>query len=1140
MISNDADAALASTRGFWGSPTFHRSSRKSSASAVDFAFDPFAEEDGFIPGKGRKRPRYSLQRTEWRVVDEPDSPEEREEREEPMDWEKALDAEVDIESETENPADVEPAKDASIPDTVPETAPETAPVTVPDTSDKVTQINVEDPFQDEPSVFVKPSLDLAGGLFGRRTPQNFDAGPATSVSQSPFGNLFNRPTDTPQLRPIPSPGLPIPSPLISNSSNHQEYFAPFHTAPPAHDVHHASTSDSNSPVQELDSLVEGPPEPALPGLPQLMEHSETVEDEGGLPYPPPPLDSHQSPNSLLSNPLVGEVGQLPTVDLDQPDSHAVMNGSTIMETNTGMQISEEFHLAVSTENTDEQVLEETEVVTPEADYEYHVPSILEAGGEEVEDSQGTCPHSALPETEFDEAESGEDVLDETADQDEAQSLHEVADVYPGTQSGSDSDSQSDVEGEARYDEDAEGEYYSEEEFSEEEEMGPVYEDGIDEYPSEDDDNEVHGLPPSQPEIIVLDSDSEDENASEQPAATFPHHARQRSVSSEVSQSSAEDDREDWPDVEDDADHRVLEDQESVDYESEDEYEHPHPDQDDRVHDSDMEDESSVDVSVRDDHNEEHFTRDLSVNEALDGEENLEPPAESDKEAEPQDMDPFIDVEAYEDQPDEDQPDSAEAAPSPAEGPSPHDLAEKQVQSPLDDEERTSGGTLSAFITLDGTHDRPDLSKTIGEDHQTPLEESTYAIEEESSEKPEIFIVPDDEIDEQHINKGLSFEVPAFDTTDQQLPTPDPTQEVSSGYKPGRDNDQPAELLVTDEQAPPEALDISLPHVSEEFIASAPAELRVAGEQASPVGQDTPLPPVLEEEPITSEQQDAANGVGVVLPTTELLEDRQQDGEEIAALELTGKAPETPTVVISKPPVPDRDAHGLRSKLSYFAPLATLADHYNALVDTISVVYEFSPVAKATSGSRDYFMTVYLTDPSMAGTTLQAQIFRRYKSAMPSIAEGQAILLRDFKVQSHNHSMTLVSVESSSWAVFDGSSPDAKMTGPPVEYGSEEQAFAAGLRRWYSEAGASLVADSQLQASVARDSRSMTPSSVAASEAGSLDGTPSSARGSRRSRRSRRRVTIHELRDGTRYTEVGSPSGQHGIHELRDGTVYANE
>jgi hypothetical protein len=291
-----------------------------------------------------------------------------------------------------------------------------------------------------------------------------------------------------------------------------------------------------------------------------------------------------------------------------------------------------------------------------------------------------------------------------------------------------------------------------------------------------------------------------------------------------------------------------------------------------------------------------------------------------------------------------------------------------------------------------------------------------------------------------------------------------------------------------------------------------------------------------------EHQDGRDDADVAVPTTEHV---GVDGNRPKTLDHD-KALATPKVVVTKHPVPDRHAHGLRSKLSYFAPLATLIDHYNVLVDTISVVHEATPIAKGSSGSRDYFMTVQLTDPSMAGTTLQAQIFRRTKSAMPSLAEGSAILLRDFKVRSYDHSIMLVSVESSSWAVFDGSAPEAQMSGPPVEYGSEERAYASGLRRWYTQVGASLVADSQLQASIERDSmdRGVTPSDMAISDAGSLDsGTRgdslSSSRGLRRSRRSNRRVTIHELRDGTRYTEVGSPGSRESIHELRDGTVYAD-
>ncbi|KAJ5381459.1 uncharacterized protein N7496_003887 [Penicillium cataractarum] len=1098
LISNDSDTVLAPTRESWGSPAFHKSSRRSSGSAVDFAFDPFTEEDGFVPGKGRKRPRYSLQRTEWRVVDEPESPEEREE---PMDWEKALEDEIDAESDTEKSADIEPAEDAS----------------VPVTSDTVNQANVEDPFQDESAVFVKPSLDLAGGLFGRRAPQTVDSGPTTSAPQSPFGNLFRRPTDTPQLRPIPSPGLPIPSPLISNQGNQQEYFAPFHIAPSAHDVDHASTSDPNTAVQELDSLAQAAQETEFHEMPDPTEQPQAVHDDETLGHPPPLSNSHQALDSVLGGSPVGAADQLLTVDLDQFHSHTAVNESNLIGTDTRVEIVEELHMTISTEQFDAQPLNEAKDEALQDDFEAHGTPDLEVGEQEVEGSQGTSPPLVPMEMPLDEAEPDEDMAEDTADEDEDQGLSELAGDDALTQNGSVSANQSDAEDEVRYEEDAEGEYYSENElYDEEEAIESWYEDESHADESEDEDNEAAGRSPAQPEIIVLDSDSEDESASAQPTATSPHHARQQSVSSEAPQSSAEDEREDWSVVEDDSDHIVLEDQDSGDYESENEYEGERhnrvDDKDDRVHDSDMEDdEPSADDLAQDDYSEERSSRDGSVEEEPDGEEHLQPITETEDAAVVEGkLETFTEVEVHEVQPGQgiDMSISAEEPP-------PHDPAGEQRHPTTHDEERPSGRKLKAFMTVDGAHDWPEVTKTPEENHETPFADGTPGIEKEK----EISDTQEDTLEsdvpaEQHPNKGLSFDASAFDPTEQQLPTPDPTQEVLPGDKSAPNNEQEEELAVAGELASPGDLDISL--------ATAPEELIAPG------------------------QQNDANNADVVLPTTELTDDRQQDDEQdIAAPELTVEAPKTPVVVISKPPVPDRDAHGLRSKLSYFAPLATLADHYNALVDTISVVYEASPVAKATSGSKEYSMTIFLTDPSMAGTTLEAKIFRRYKSAMPSVAEGQAILLRDFKVQSHNHSMTLVSLESSSWAVFDGSGPEAKMTGPPVEYGSEELAFASGLRRWYSEAGAGMVADSQLQASIKRDSRSFTPSSVAASDAGSLDETPSardspSARGSRRSRRSHRRVTIHELRDGTRYTEVGSPSGQHGIHELRDGTVYANE
>ncbi|KAE8401415.1 hypothetical protein BDV37DRAFT_254985 [Aspergillus pseudonomiae] len=245
---------------------------------------------------------------------------------------------------------------------------------------------------------------------------------------------------------------------------------------------------------------------------------------------------------------------------------------------------------------------------------------------------------------------------------------------------------------------------------------------------------------------------------------------------------------------------------------------------------------------------------------------------------------------------------------------------------------------------------------------------------------------------------------------------------------------------------------------------------------------------------------------------------------------------------------DRHYPGLHSRLSYFAPLATLVDHYNALVDTISVVSEVQPVFRAASGKKDFILTLQLTDQSMAGATLYAQISRPSKVALPLVEEGNVVLLRNFRVKRFSRSIIIASVDTSAWAVLKGLDDKALAHDPPVEYGSEEQACATDLRQWYQEAGMAMVADNQLQASINRESREGTPTSSAAlSDSGSIDSTPRdmrgessfSSRGSRRGKRSHRRITIHELRDGRRYTEVGSPSGKESIHELRDGTVYAN-
>ncbi|PYH42704.1 uncharacterized protein BP01DRAFT_302624 [Aspergillus saccharolyticus JOP 1030-1] len=148
---------------------------------------------------------------------------------------------------------------------------------------------------------------------------------------------------------------------------------------------------------------------------------------------------------------------------------------------------------------------------------------------------------------------------------------------------------------------------------------------------------------------------------------------------------------------------------------------------------------------------------------------------------------------------------------------------------------------------------------------------------------------------------------------------------------------------------------------------------------------------------------------------------------------------------------------------------------------------------------------------------------------------------------------LASVDTSAWVVFSATAAEAQIAGPPVEYGAEEQTYATDLRQWFQETGMAMVADHQLQTSIERESRGTTPPSDAGSvhSEATGDGEPREASGSvstaannprggsSRRRKSHRRITIHELRDGRRYAEVGSPTSRDSIHELRDGTVYAN-
>ena len=211
--------------------------------------------------------------------------------------------------------------------------------------------------------------------------------------------------------------------------------------------------------------------------------------------------------------------------------------------------------------------------------------------------------------------------------------------------------------------------------------------------------------------------------------------------------------------------------------------------------------------------------------------------------------------------------------------------------------------------------------------------------------------------------------------------------------------------------------------------------------------------------------------------------------------------------------------GFRTASSYYPSLPSLSQHYGTSTDVFGIVVAGTKPVKAKVGRRDYHETAYLSDPQSvidrnAFPSTAAQIFRPYLRSLPAVQPGDAILLRDFKVQSSNKKPSLVSTASSAWAVFR-KNEEVQMRGPPVELGPEERGFAKGIQHWWT--------------SLSPDAKAKIEESIPSekdSQEGRFRHSPSGQNGSKRR---------HGLRSGKRYPE-GSVENS-GLHELRDGTKY---
>ncbi|KAI9822620.1 MAG: hypothetical protein M1827_000339 [Pycnora praestabilis] len=143
--------------------------------------------------------------------------------------------------------------------------------------------------------------------------------------------------------------------------------------------------------------------------------------------------------------------------------------------------------------------------------------------------------------------------------------------------------------------------------------------------------------------------------------------------------------------------------------------------------------------------------------------------------------------------------------------------------------------------------------------------------------------------------------------------------------------------------------------------------------------------------------------------------------------------------------------GLRTPLSYFAPLSTLDSHFASPTDVLAVVTSYTDAERSKSGPRDYYMTMYITDPSSSPAVASVQLFRPFKEALPISETGDAVLLRNFKVVSRKRKLGLLSTGSSAWAIF-AKGKQVQIHGPPLEFGAEERGFAKGLLEWWGSLG----------------------------------------------------------------------------------------
>ncbi|KAI4261035.1 MAG: hypothetical protein L6R42_003758, partial [Xanthoria sp. 1 TBL-2021] len=272
----------------------------------------------------------------------------------------------------------------------------------------------------------------------------------------------------------------------------------------------------------------------------------------------------------------------------------------------------------------------------------------------------------------------------------------------------------------------------------------------------------------------------------------------------------------------------------------------------------------------------------------------------------------------------------------------------------------------------------------------------------------------------------------------------------------------------------------------------------------------------------------------------------------AIFQRTSPAAPLPT---STPPT------GLRTSHAYYTPLSNLPSHFNTTTSTLSIVLGSLAITRATSGPRDFHTTLFLTDPSslqeqkplsQSSNSFQtsnlntsaftlARLFRPSRISLPQRPKkGDVILLRSCAVTSYARTASLLSSNSSAWALFSHEHhTEPAIAGPPVEFGAEERGYVRGLWEWWEQLEED-TKEGMMEAVEDRIKKLEEKEEREKMKGRRLKGmglrlAPGMGRESENPK--------HELRDGKEWsdevgkstTTPGTPRKSRGVrHELRDG------